>query len=589
MRTRYRLFLALGLSALLFLLVAAGCSSSGLERVWLKAPDWRRAQRVGHTQLNDPVPVVVDESGTIYLLKVSRDNGASRPTVVALDRRLEPLWERPMPVALVQPDVPQLVWDGRRLHLFWLDRNSLYTAAVDPAGTIVGDPRLLSAEHTVDSFAAIAGPEGDLVLWYGGSRRDPGLFQVELADDQAEPLLLDPAGVRPALAFDGDGKLHAAWAHYPTGFEQPRFFYAAYETGRHRPGQEIVVAELLISPTSVMLGPYLGLDQEQAYLFWTISVRTGNQAGTADSRFVVITPGDPATVSEALPLSSPVEHDLNYEPWSDGSLRAGRRVALSSALRGNSSLVDMFMNPVKGSELAAIYASQLTYLWNKSATQVSIMYFSDGRPGSYQLLSFSSTVSSSPAVFNDADGYLYATWLESAESGFAIHLSSTAPDIQETLAAITAYDIRRLTGETLFGLVSGVVLAPFAGLLWLVVPLLVLVLTSFLRRGEQQVTSAGTLISLALAVAVYEAIKFGTLPGILDYAPFSAWLPMPDWMRAVLRVLVPAATTFISLWLAWNFTYRRQHPAPLYFMLIFGAAEGVMTMAIYGVLIYGAL
>jgi hypothetical protein len=293
MRKRYRLFLAL-VWLTLMLLAAAGCSSSGLERVWLKAPDWHRAQRVGQTQLNDPVPVVVDENGTLYLLKVSSDNGASRPTVVALDRRLETLWERPVPVELVQPDVPQLVWDGRQLHLFWLDRNSLYLAVVDPAGDMVGDPRLISAGHAVESFAAATGPGGDLTLWYGGSRRHPGLYQVDLeGGDQVEPLLLDPAGVRPALAIDDDGVLHAAWAHYPTGFEQPRFFYAAYEDGRYQPNLEAPVAEPPVSPTSVMLGPYLGLDQAQAYLFWTISVRTGNQAGTADSRYVAITPGEP--------------------------------------------------------------------------------------------------------------------------------------------------------------------------------------------------------------------------------------------------------------------------------------------------------
>ena len=588
MSKKVRLFLPLVLVGLLFVLVLARCGGSGIERVWLKAPDWRRAQRVGQNQLNDPVPLVVDGDGTIYLLRIASSDGASRPTVVALNRRLEPLWEQSVAVELVQPDVPQLLWDGRQLHLFWLDRNSLYSARISPDGELLAGAQLLSAGHTAESFTATVDPDGEVVVWYGGSRRDPGLYQAQL-DDRAEPILLDPLGLRPALSFNRAGTLFAAWAYYPTGFGQPAFFYAAYEGGQYRPQQERLVAEPLLSPTSILLGPYLGLDQERVYLFWTIAVRTGPSAGSADSRYVVVTPGDPAVVSEPLPLRGPLEHDLPYEDWPDTGLRVGSRVSWNSDLGRSGSFVDMFVNPIVESELALTYSGQLAHLWNKSATQVNLMYFGGGGQSSYQLLSFSSAASTAPAVTSDSDRYLYATWLEPGESGFIIYLSSTAPDIQDVLGSVTAYDIRRLAGETGFGLISGAVLAPLAGLLWLILPLVVLGLTSFLRRGDQKITSPGTLVSLGLSVAAYLVVKFGTLPGAFDYAPFSAWLPLPDWLQGILLILVPVSITLFSLWLAWHYTFRRKEQSPFYFLLIFGAADAVLSMAVYGVLIYGAL
>jgi hypothetical protein len=120
-----------------------------------------------------------------------------------------------------------------------------------------------------------------------------------------------------------------------------------------------------------------------------------------------------------------------------------------------------------------------------------------------------------------------------------------------------------------------------------ILPLLIIGLTSPLRKGEQRLISPATLISLGIAVAVFLGIKYFSLPGLREYVPFSAWLPLPEWLQGILQFFVPISISLLALLVAWYFTYRRETKSPVYFMLIFAGADAVMTMAIYGVLIYG--
>jgi hypothetical protein len=227
-------------------------------------------------------------------------------------------------------------------------------------------------------------------------------------------------------------------------------------------------------------------------------------------------------------------------------------------------------------------------LWSKSAVQVGTLFIQDGLATGYQLLSFTTTPSSAPTLIGDASGDLYVSWVEPDENGFRAYFASTAPDIQQALRSLTALDIGRFAGATIFGLVTGALLSPIAAVLWLFIPLAILALTSPLRRGDQHLSSPGTAVSLFLAVAAYLAVKFLSIPGIRDYVPFSAWLPLPEWLQAPLQYAVPIAITIVALLTAWHFTYRRGRMSPLFFIMIFAAMDGVLTMAVYGVVVLGA-
>ena len=216
------------------------------------------------------------------------------------------------------------------------------------------------------------------------------------------------------------------------------------------------------------------------------------------------------------------------------------------------------------------------------------LFIQDGLASGYQLLSFTTTPSTAPTLVSDAAGDLYISWIEPDETGFRAYFASTAPDIQQALRSLTALDIGRFSGATIFGLVTGALLAPIAVVLWLLIPLAILALTSPLRREDQPLSSPGTAVSLFLAVGAFLAVKFFSLPGMRDYVPFSAWLPLPEWLQAPLQIAVPVAITIVALFTGWHFTYRRGRTSALFFMMIFAAVDALMTMAVYGVVFLGA-
>ncbi len=256
---------------------------------------------------------------------------------------------------------------------------------------------------------------------------------------------------------------------------------------------------------------------------------------------------------------------------------------------GNSFISELAIDPAQAPEVAIAFHTKLAYLRRKEQGQVSTLFFQDGEPFAYQQISFTPASSGYPAILSDQAGQLYITWLESgADSGYDVYFSSTAPDIRNVLEGITWGDVGRLGAETLFGFLGGAMLAPLA-LAWVVAPLVVLGLTSVIRRKDESFTSPGVIISLTLAIAAYWVGKLALLPTIHDYVPFSAWLPfIPSPLNLPLQVGVPVLISGLALVVAWRYTYGHDRPSPFFFLLIFVAVDGILTMAVYGVTVYGA-
>jgi hypothetical protein len=262
---------------------------------------------------------------------------------------------------------------------------------------------------------------------------------------------------------------------------------------------------------------------------------------------------------------------------------------LGSAPYGNTYISELAVDPALAPELAIAFHTKLEYLRRKEQGQVSTVFFRDGAPAGYQQISFTSASSGFPAIVSDEGGQLYITWLESgAESGYDVYFSSTAPDIRKALSGLTWDDVGRLSAETLFGLLGGVVLVPLA-LAWIIAPMVVLGVTSVIRRKEESFTSPGVLISLALAIATYWVSKLLLMSTIRDYVPFSAWLPfIPPALNLPLQVGVPLLIAGLALAIAWRLTYGQDRPSPFFFLLVYAVVDAALTMAVYGVTFYGA-
>lgn len=565
----------------LFLLLLFLASCSGVQqRAWLDAPGWKRGVAVGRMLVPDAATLALDDEGTLYSLLISDDG----PTVVALDRRAERLWERSLDLDLQRPDRPQLVWDGAQLRLFWIDGERLYAATMDTTGTLREEPQPISGEAPVATYD-LATDNGRVAVWFAGSRRDPGLYALDPDDPSSAPRLVDEEGIRPQIAYDAQGHLHAVWTQYPSGAGEARFLYAGSDAQQ---ASGVVVLETPVSVTSTMEGASLGIEGETAYLFWSVVVRTGLGAGTATTEYVTFPLGQPQAATTPQRLYVPSSAELPYgDAPADGPLRAGERAPLDAG--GRATPLSLEANDVIVDELVVAARSTVAYQLRKEASQATLVFLDEGAAQGYQLLSFSRTATSSPYVRSDGDGYLYATWLEPAEpSGYRAYFASTAPDISSALQELRPADVQQMVVESIFGLLAGAVLAPFAAILWLIAPLIVLGLTAFMRREDEGLISAGTALSLALALAAFLAVKGLTLPGFNEYVPFSAWIPiLPDWLGAVLQWSVPLLITLVALVVAWQLTFRRKSQSVLYFLLIYAAADSVLSMAIYGSVVYG--
>jgi hypothetical protein len=74
-----------------------------------------------------------------------------------------------------------------------------------------------------------------------------------------------------------------------------------------------------------------------------------------------------------------------------------------------------------------------------------------------------------------------------------------------------------------------------------------------------------------------------------DYVPFSAWIVfLPEWVRTPLLLGVPFLIAVVSLGLAWIISSREEEPTTYRIVVAYIIIDAILTMAIYGVLIYAA-
>lgn len=575
---------------LLLNVALSGCVGQA-ERLWLKSPGWSRAQFVDNTRIGDPVPVAIDKDGHIYIFSLSALNDSSQIRIIALDQRAEILWDGIYEeIDLKRPGKPKILWDGEYLQLFWLSDEKLYNTQIDTSGRLLSPAMLISGETLVGHYDVAYNPIASTAVWYSGTLEEPGLYSLLLNGLTGKPTLVDADGVLPDLQFDAAGTLHAVWAHFPPGPGEKPFYYAAYPEGDFQTGNEAVIVAPRLFGTMVLEGPELGLDRQNAYIFWSSIYFSGLRSGTAETRYVYFTKGQSTTVSPAQLLNVPFEYDLEYQAIQNSPLKAGSRVPMGPGFYGGGFyIIQVAANPSSDQELVIVFHARIAYLMHKVKSQISAVFFQDGVPNGYQQLSFSPTSSSTPAIFSDNESQLYLTWLEKGElPGWIVYFASTAPDMEENLRSLTWDDLARLSAETVFGLATGALLIPI-GLAWVVPSLIALALTTRIIRVKENVASLGSSVSFAIAFLVLWGIKIGVLPGILDYVPFSAWIPsISSWMYAPLRLGVPVLIGVFSLLAAWYYANRRENQSIFVFMIMYAIVDGILSMAIYGVFIFAS-
>jgi hypothetical protein len=341
------------------------------------------------------------------------------------------------------------------------------------------------------------------------------------------------------------------------------------------------------------VGPVLGVEDANTYLFWTVIFRSGMQSGTVQTEYIHFPHLQPAAVVRPQSIAMPTIYTLNHEQLSNTELSAGERVSLQDVnIPTTTTLQEIVTNTKAAGELAIAFRSPTQHLWRKEHYQVNVAYFRDGDPSSYQPLSFTPALSTTPNLISSGDGYLYITWLEKQETDdFTVYFASTSPTVKDTLNRSTGREFLRVVAQVSFGMLVGILLAPIGATLWAVAPMAVLLITAPLRSlGSSSLKVIFTVLSVLGSIAAYWVSKLATFPGMMDYVPFSSWIPHISMVVGnILRWAVPILIAAIAMFLAWYYTFRKSNQSTLYFLLIYIGVDALLTTAIYAVLIYGAI
>ena len=575
-------------TAFLLLLVGitlSACSVSG-DPLWLDAPSWGRALFVADIPENMPYGVVLGEQDETFFAFPVRVGDAYLAHVVGIDEDLQIMWEQELEVDLPRPTRLEMLRTDHALEIFWVGGGHLYIFQASTTGESISSQEPLSAPFAIDTFDVAVSEDGMQIIFAAGSEDDPGMY----ARTESEWILLDPLGLAPQLTFDRQGILHAIWWHDERIEGDNGVYYAAYPDGIVMEAAELEITEISLNPADGIEGPVFGIEGETGYVFWTQLVRTGLRAGTIEAHYFTFALADPVGSLHEDVLRVPEGYGYDYAPFAQGEYRAGFRYSWPPGeLNGTSKITDISVVDSGDQEMAVALRARVSYLRRKEEAQVAVLYLDEGRPTSYQLLSFSMGNSSSPQIRSDELGYLTVAWLEHASSeGAQIYLSSTEPTRQAALTRVTWTDYENALINTLFGMVSGIVLIPFA-LIWFVLPVIVVFLTSRLRKDSQDLGSTGEIISLLLVMGSYWIGRQLILPGMWTHVPFSAWWPMlPEAIEQTLRWVVPFLIALVSLVISWKNTYERGQRSFIYLVLLYMALDAVITMAIYGGIIIDA-
>lgn len=561
--------------------VLAACSGGLPEKVWLEAPGWSRGVTVGTTRSGDRVPMAIDSSNQLWLLLLHQgDSDAAELVGVGESGRIN----RQAFPDLIPPTAadPDLTWSEDGLVISWTQSDILFAAVVSQNGQVIRPPEQLSGHRPVEHYSVVPRPSGEITFWFSGDKDHPGIYAATMGSS-AGPQSIDTSGINPTVLLDAFGQLHVVWIEMQASEGQ-----AAILHWNEADQEALLLAQPNIKSSDVFEGPFFAMEDGMGYLFYVISIRTGLRAGDVDAMVVSFTLGDPANAGEPRRLTVPGGYALDYEITAEDGLLLGPRAPVPPEGHGTAQLTQFALPGSIGPEVPVGLRARVDFLMNQNQGQIGLLVMDGGQPTGYQLLTFTSGNSIRPNLALDDAGHAYMTWKETSDAEeLTVYLAGTRPDWIDSFASITQDDAERMVLQSIFGMASGIILTPMV-LLWLIAPVIIIMVTSFFRGAEEDWKHPLTWGPILLGVIAYWFVKRSMLPAIFEYVPFSAWVPIiPAWLAPVLRMGLPLAGSLLALWIAYRATYGQDRNSPTFFILIFGATDGIISMMLYGGLFLG--
>jgi len=183
-----------------------------------------------------------------------------------------------------------------------------------------------------------------------------------------------------------------------------------------------------------------------------------------------------------------------------------------------------------------------------------------------------------PVFFEDAQGDLHLAWIDVAGFGvYEVYYASTSAEARANLNRLTAQDVLASAFNFLWGIVQALSFFPII-LVWIFVPLLVIILYSFLRV-EGDLARLGPRIMLVVSLLLYTIFKYLFRPNWLAALPLPPNLSpgLSDALIYTAPLLISGLATVATI----LYIKRREYPSLLPSFGFFVACDALLTLLIY--------
>lgn len=560
---------------LLLGVVLGGCA--GPRTTPRASPDWSKGQPVGVSPLNQPVAIQAGE-GVVYLTWV---DGEHRLHWAQLDEKGQVVADKALDLPTRSSQRPRLLLDPRgRLHLFWIasreEGQGLYYIQLNTSGEIISDPLLLSLPGMEVGYVASGlSAQGQIELfWSQAAYGSPGIYNVTIDPEStvvSPNALVASQGIAPTLQVDQKGTFHLSWFEEPS-YGTRQIYYATLDPEKRVLEEVIGIAEVTLRGGQIMVGPVLGLDLKNCYLFWSVEERGRTVSG--NTFYVGFPLGRPAESVVMGLRVSPTERP-RYDPYTgeyDYHLLASQEGAVSTFL-SRPWVVDG-----QRSELPVVLSINISTRLGEHL-QIAMLVLSQGQLKGYQIVTATKMASLTPHIVADPRLDLHLAWIDTAGfEEYQVLYASTSPQVKEVLNRITLADVVDKGGDLITALFLVVGFTPML-VAWLVLPL-VWLLIFYLLTGEGELTTLGAWVALGVAMLIQLVAMIFISPGGRDLLPFLA-ISMPQVAPIFTSQFFPILLAILGLG-AMAFYLRRTRSRSLFgAFFVFAFTAGILRLFLF--------
>ncbi|MFQ6000246.1 MAG: hypothetical protein ACE5LG_01095 [Anaerolineae bacterium] len=566
-----------GFLTLLFLLGVALGGCAGPRTTPRASPDWSKGQPVGMSALNNPVAIQAGE-GVVYLTWV---DGEHRLHWARLDEKGQVVADKSLDLPTRSSQKPRLLLGPLgRLHLFWIaskeEGQGLYYVQLNPSGEVISDPLLLSLPGMEVGYVTSGlSAQGQIELfWSQSAYGSPGVYNLTIDPGSlvASPnALIAPQGIAPTLQVDQEGTLHLSWFEEPT-HDTRQIYYATFDPERRVLGEVARVAEVVLRGGQIMVGPVLGLDLKNCYIFWSIEQR-GRAVG-GDTFYASFPLGRPAE-SVVMELRVPPTKRPRYDSYAGEyayHLLASQEGATSTFL-SRPWVVDG-----QRSELPVVLSINISTRLGEHL-QIAMLVFSQGQLKGYQIVTATRMASLSPHIVADPGLGLHLAWIDTAGfEEYQVLYASTSPQVKEVLNRVTLADVVDKGGDLMMALLLVVGFTPVL-IAWLVLPL-VWLLIFYLLTGEGELTTLGAWVALGVAMVMQLLAMTFITPGGRGLLPFLA-ISIPQVAPLFTGWLFPILLAILGLGAMAFYLWRTRSRSLFGAFFVFAFTAGLLRLFIF--------